>query len=103
MELSQVPGEEERAGGPGVNKMAMNHTICVPPQTEQCNNVTWKTLFAIHVCRFIYKLSSMLFLHAFTLRLRLDVGIGAEELHWASNAKTGWKWKYSSMPMLLFG
>ena len=37
------------------------------------------------------------------LRLRLDVGIGAEELHWASNAKTGWKWKYSSMPMLLFG
>jgi len=38
-----------------------------------------------------------------TLMLRLDVGIGAEELHWASNAKAGWKWKYSSMPMLLFG
>jgi hypothetical protein len=38
-----------------------------------------------------------------TFRLRLDVGFQLEELHWIMNAKADWKWKWITMPMLLFG
>ena len=38
-----------------------------------------------------------------SLRLRLEVGFQLEELHWIMNAKADWKWKWITMPMLLFG
>ena len=42
-------------------------------------------------------------LHGQSVRLRLEVGFQLEELHWIMNAKADWKWKWITMPMLLFG
>jgi len=49
------------------------------------------------------QLNGKLMINSIPLRLRLEVGFQLEELHWIMNAKADWKWKWITMPMLLFG
>jgi hypothetical protein len=79
----------------------LNHILfccIVCPQTSDILNV------AVIMKRTLCILGCSLALRSiFRLRLHLDVGIECVELNWTSNVKIQLNWKWTAMPMLLFG